>query len=252
MPDPSFSAIFLILIGPFIGSFLALLADRLPRGEGVVVKPSVCRSCGKRLGARDLLPVVSFAMHRGRCRHCGAAIPPFTLYTEIAAAGAAVLAVLAGGDAVQMWLSALFLWALLALAVSDLIWFRLPDPLTGALFIVALAMAGRSGQLDLALIGAAVGAGAFLALRIGYRAIREREGLGLGDVKLMAGLGAYAGPFDLPALLLIASLGALAVALLRQMIFSDRSGRPLGTQKLPFGAALCAAAALLWLLDALA
>lgn len=252
MPAADFTAIFLILIGPFIGSFLALLADRLPRGENVVTSPSTCRSCGTRLGLRDLLPVLAFALNRGRCRHCGAAIPAVTLYTEIAASGAAVLAVLAGGDAVQMWLTALFLWLLLVLAVTDLIWFRLPDLLTGGLFLVALALAWREGRLDMALIGAAVGAGSFLALRVGYRALRGREGLGLGDVKLMAGIGAFAGPADLPSLLLIAALGALSVVLLLQVISDERESRELWSRRLPFGAALCAATALLWLLDALA
>jgi len=250
LPDPRFSALLLILIAPFMGSFLALLADRLPRGEDVIVKPSHCRRCDARLRLRDLVPVLSFVSTRGRCRHCGAAIPPVTLYSEIAATGAAVLAVLAGGGPADIWLSAVFLWLLLALTLCDLQWYRLPDLLTGTLFLTALGIAARGGGLDQALIGAGLGSGAFLALRLGYYAIRGREGLGLGDVKLMAGLGAFAGPLDLPLLVLIAALGALAGAGLDHMVDRRRRGTSLAIRKLPFGAALCGAAAILWVLRA--
>ncbi|CUH63471.1 Pectic enzymes secretion protein OutO [Thalassovita gelatinovora] len=250
MPDPRFSALLLILAGPFMGSFLALLADRLPRGEDVIVKPSHCRDCNARLRLRDLLPVLSFGLTRGRCRHCGAAIPPVTLYSEIIATGAAILAVLAGGGTIDIWLSAGFLWLLLVLTLCDLQWFRLPDLLTGMLFLITLGMAVRGGAMDQALIGAGLGAGAFLALRLGYHAIRGREGLGLGDVKLMAGLGAFAGPLDLPLLVLIAAFGALAVAGGGYLLDRTAQDTPLAVRKLPFGSALCAAAAILWLLRA--
>lgn len=235
----------LLLLAPAVGSFLALLADRLPRGEAVVLARSACRSCGQRLAPRDLVPVLSFCLTRGRCRHCGAAIPPFVLYTEIAALGLAVLAVIAGSDPAQTALIAGLLWVLLALAVTDLLWFRLPDVLTLALFLLALLWALIWGVgAGAALTGAALGAGSFAALRLGYRAVRGREGLGQGDVKLMAGIGALTGPWDLPLVVLLAALCALAVALVQR-------GRDAGAldpgRPLPFGAALAGAAGALWL-----
>lgn len=235
----------LLLLAPAAGSFLAVLADRLPRGEDVLLQRSACRSCGQRLGAADLVPLLSFVLTRGHCRHCGAAVPPWLLYFEIAATGAAVLALAAGGSAAAVLLSCLFLWLLLTLATADLLWLRLPDVLTGGLFALVLLMGLQpgAGGLGAVLGGAALGAGSFLALRLGYRALRGREGLGLGDVKLMAGLGGFAGAIDLPLLLLLASGGALAAAWLPQR-------RLRGGMELPFGAALCAAAAVLWLLRA--
>ena len=256
--------LFLLLLAPALGSFLGVLVDRLPRGEDVL--RSRCRSCAHRLGLRDLLPILSFAASRGRCRHCRAVIPPWSLYLEITATGAAVLALAAGGSLAEVLFSCLFLWLLLALAACDLIWLRLPDLLTAALALLVFAWVGLGAGLEfrlglefeLALVGAGLGLGSFLALRLGYRAWRGREGLGLGDVKLMVGLGAFAGPFDLPLLVLMAALmgltggGAAAWIKRRQRLGAAAIGSPpLGQQALPFGAALCAAAALLWLLRAL-
>lgn len=232
-------SVFLILSAPAVGSFIGVLADRLPRGEDVVTARSRCRACGVRLGLRDLVPLASFVMLRGRCRTCGAAIPPLLLHAELLATGAAVLAVLAGGGALQVGLSALWLWLLIALCLSDLRWFRLPDPLTFALVPAGFALAPEG--LVAAALGAVLGAGSFALLRRGYARFRGREGLGPGDVKLMAGLGAYAGPWDLPLMVLMAALIGIAMALLTP-------GGLRGDRALPFGAALCAAGAVLWAL----
>jgi leader peptidase (prepilin peptidase) / N-methyltransferase len=245
MTDLSMFAIILIAISPAVGSFLNVLIDRLPRGEDVMFRPSACRSCGTRLGLVDLIPILSYAMHRGGCRHCGAAIPAWHLYVEIAATGLAVLSVLSGGSNGTIVLTVLFWWILLALAVTDLIWFRLPDLLTAALFAVGLAI----GVLDPfrlpvdVVLAAAAGAGSFLVVRVVYARIRHREGLGLGDVKLMAGIGAWAGLLALPGLVLLAALLALAGVLAGSLIAGERMSKD---QRLPFGAALAAATFLSW------
>jgi len=238
--------VLLLVISPMIGSFLAVLVDRLPRGQSVVAPRSACRSCDTPLGPRDLMPVVSFAMLRGRCRHCGAPIPPMTLYVELLAIGAALLAILNGGDPAFVVLNAVWLWLLIALAATDLIWFRLPDLLTAALGLTALALAlGPYGpSLAHAAWGAALGAGSFALLRWAYATLRGQDGLGLGDVKLMVGLGAFAGTEALPHMVLIAALLALAGAVLT----GRSAGGLAATRALPFGAALCGAGALLWLL----
>ncbi|MEP4037199.1 prepilin peptidase [Pseudophaeobacter sp.] len=260
---PPAAVVFLLLLAPALGSFLGVLVDRLPRGEDVLRAASRCRSCETRLGLRDLVPILSFVCSRGRCRHCGTAIPPWCLYLEILATGSAVLALAAGGGGATVLLSCLFLWCLLALGLCDLLWLRLPDGLTLALAVVVLIWAWLGGRQDLglALLGAGLGMGSFLLLRLGYQKLRAREGLGLGDVKLMAGLGGFAGPFDLPLLVLVAALLALAAGFCGrgrrwwrrpEGQAEDEAGHrgPLGQQALPFGSALCAAAALLWLLRA--
>jgi leader peptidase (prepilin peptidase) / N-methyltransferase len=229
------------LAGPAMGSFAALLADRLPRGEGVVAARSRCRSCKAVLGARDLVPILSFVWLRGRCRHCGAAIPGWVGQAEWAGLGLGLLAVWLAGGGVQAGLAALWLWCLLALALCDLRAYRLPDVLTGALLGFGFAMTWPDWQG--AALGAAVGAAAFGALRLAYRALAGREGMGLGDVKLIAGIGAGLGAGALPMVALIAAGGALVAAGLSAL----RHGRlPRRRAAVPFGAWLSAAAVAVW------
>lgn len=237
--------ILLLLISPAVGSFLGVLADRLPRGEDVILRPSACRSCGARLAAADLVPLLSFLWRRGRCGQCRAPIPPWLFYMELAATGLALLAVILATTQVEAGLIALFLWVLLGLVATDLLWFRLPDLLTGALLLITVAMAATLPWpgMESALWGAAIGAGGFWALRLGYKALRGREGLGMGDVKLMAGLGAALGPYDLPLMLLVATSTSLAVALAGRAQ-NTRALSP--TRPLPFGAALAVATAFIW------
>ena len=242
--------VLLILMGPFAGSFAAVLADRLPRGEDWVRARSACRACGRGLGLRDLVPILSFAMRRGRCGHCGAAIPGWLWLAEIAGGGIAVLAALAAPTAGGAWAGAVAGWLCLALVLTDLTRFRLPDLLTGALAVWALVLSlagiGPAPSPGMALLGAALGAGSFALLRRAYRGLRGREGLGAGDVRLMIGLGALVGPWALPWLTLLAATAALGVAATRALTGGGvRALR--GTRPLPFGAALAAAGWALWL-----
>lgn len=239
-------SILLIALSPAVGSFLGVLVDRLPRGEEVIVKPSACRSCKAKLGWFELVPVLSFLVQRGRCKGCTSSIPPWVFYIEVLAIGAAVLGVIASqGHILDAVLTTIFLWMLLALAIADARWFRLPDVLNAALAASALALASLPSGIGMqAVYGALIGGMSFLILRVGYQWIRGREGLGLGDVKLMVGLGAFIGPFTLPWMLMIAACTALSVALVQQF---NRAQRVDLQTPLPFGTALCAATFAIWL-----
>lgn len=241
-----FTAMMLIILSPAIGSFISVLVDRLPRGESPILPRSRCRTCQTPLTALDLVPLLSFLLLKGKCRHCGTPIPPWHLYVEITAIGLAVIAVLAGQTPAEIWLGACLLWLLLALAVTDLLSFILPDVLTAALSLcsIALVLIDPWRSWESAALGAMIGSGGFLILRQTYYWRRNREGLGLGDVKLMVGLGALLGPYHLPLMLLLAASGSLIFALLPMV----RKGKaPQATLPLPFGTALCCASALVWL-----
>lgn len=217
------------LAGAILGSFLATLILRWPQGRGVMRGRSACDGCGRTLTARDLIPMLSAALSRGRCRTCGGAIDPLHGRVE---AGCAIIGALAIGFRPDLggigW--ALFGWLLLTLAVLDWRHFWLPDALTLLLAFLGLTIGLWSTDVALAdrAIGAAAGYGALLAIAIGYKALRGRDGLGLGDAKLLGALGAWLGWQALPFLLLIASLAGLAAMLATGR--ADRMARaPLGT-----------------------
>jgi len=249
-PDAQIFAILLVLVSPAVGSFLGVLVDRLPRDESVIWPRSACRSCDTPLTFAHLWPILSYVRQRGRCHHCAEAIPPITLYIEISALGLAILAGLLATSPVELLLITLVFWSLLALGVTDLIWFRLPDPLTASLFILALALAILGlGQVDVfhALTGGIAGAGSFWLIRILYFQVRGVEGLGLGDVKLMAGLGTLHGVILLPEVVLIAALTGLAWGVVQ----ARRSREVVSARtRIPFGAFLCLASAIVWIAHA--
>lgn len=242
---PFLEAFWPIAIAPFIGSFLGTLVLRLPKGESVVGGRSVCPECGHGLGVFDLVPVLSWVSLRGRCRYCGAAIPPFYPAIELGALGVAVWAALAAPD-VPLWQSCLLGWTLLTLACIDAWKYLLPDVLTLPLLLAGLlvALVFDPDVLSARLAGAVFGFGLFWALRISYRAWRRREGLGGGDLKLLAAAGAWVGVEGIPSVILIAALSGLAGAVLRSRVTGKALG---GRTRIPFGLFLALGIWLIWL-----
>ena len=229
-----------LLAGLIFGSFIAALTSRWPQGRSIVHGRSACESCGATLGARDLVPVLSHLALRGKCRHCDAPIPPRNLGIELAAGfiGAVSLFAVPGWAGLA---GAGFGWVLLALAVLDIEHFWLPDRLTLPLVLAGLAF-GLPSLPDRA-IGAAIGYAALALIAFAYARLRGRTGLGGGDPKLLAAIGAWLGWSALPfAVLLAASLGLVLVGL-------DRlRGRPVTAQtRVPLGALMAVAAWPLWL-----
>lgn len=229
-------AVFLIAAGPFVGSFVGTLALRWPAGDSVVGGRSACRSCHATLSWRDLLPLVSWIALRGRCRRCGAEIGLLYPSTEVAALGVGIWATLAFSG-VELALVCVLGWALLALAVIDARTKLLPDLLTLPVLIVGVGLAGFDGRLIESLLGAAIGFALFATLAVGYRRWRHRDGLGLGDAKLLAAAGAWVGWGGLPGIVLAASVTALVVAV--PTIMRRRAG--IGAVEIAFGPYLAAA-----------
>ncbi|MFZ4689272.1 MAG: prepilin peptidase [Polymorphobacter sp.] len=224
------------LAGAIAGSFIAALTLRWPQGRSIVAGRSQCDECEHVLGPLELVPLLSFAMLRGRCRHCGAAIAPRHLWVEIAGAGIGAAALVQGLPGIGL---VLFGWGLLALAILDVEHFWLPN-----LLALPLGLAGLACGLWLppALldrgIGAAVGFASLAGIAAGYKALTGRTGMGGGDPKLFAAIGAWVGWTVLPFVLLLAALlGLLLVA-------SDRlQGRMVtGQTRIPLGALLAVAA----------
>uniref|UniRef100_UPI0012E25FD7 prepilin peptidase n=1 Tax=Sandarakinorhabdus oryzae TaxID=2675220 RepID=UPI0012E25FD7 len=184
-------------LGLAVGSFIALVTARWPQGQ-VITGRSRCDHCGVRLGALELVPLLSFLALRGRCRHCRQAISGRHWQVELAAAAVGA-ALLWRYPAPEGLLFALAGWWLLALLILDTEHQWLPDLLTLPFIPFALLLPGLA--LVQRLWGAGLGFAALWLVGFAYRRLRGRDGLGGGDPKLLAGLGALLGPWQLPLLI---------------------------------------------------
>ena len=197
----------LMALGLAIGSFLNVCIYRLPRGESVVNPPSRCPSCGRSLRWFENVPVLGYLLLGGRCRTCRAVVSPMYPIVE---AGTALLFML------QYWqlgwqpllgVRLAFVAAMVALFVIDLQHRILPNAITlpGVVIGVAASLLVGPGWRA-SLIGIAVGGGSLWAIGEAYFRIRGEEGMGMGDVKMLAMIGAFLGWQLMLVTLLIASL----------------------------------------------
>ena len=233
-----------IAVAPFIGSFLGAIVKRIEQPHSIVLGRSSCGSCHATLGPLDLVPIVSWLALRGRCRRCGATIGLFYPLIELAAVFVAIW-VVSVMDGELVWASCILGWTLLALAVIDWKHFLLPDFLTLPLIPVGLFVIFLSepSVLPHYIAGAIAGFVLMVLLRALYRRLRGREGMGLGDAKLLAAAGAFVAWEGLPSVILISSFAALVTALVQSM---GKGGSSL-TARMPFGTFLCFGTWLVWL-----
>jgi len=244
LADPWIGGAIGTVLGAMVGSFLATILIRWPQERSALGGRSACDACGAKLGAGDLVPVLSFLLARGRCRACGARIDPRHLGMELAAAMVGAVALAAHG-----WplggATALLGWWLLLIAALDVEHHWLPDALTWPLIPLGLAVAwlGFGPPLVDRAIGAAAGGIGLWLIAALYRLARGREGMGGGDPKLLAGIGAWLGWIQLPFVLLLAGVLGIAAALLMRA----RGREVAATTRLPLGALMALAAWPLWL-----
>jgi leader peptidase (prepilin peptidase) / N-methyltransferase len=236
-----------LLLGAIVGSFLATILIRWPRGESALGGRSRCDSCGETLGPLALVPIVSFLAGRGRCRRCGARIDRRHLAIELAAAFVGLAAFVAHPLPLALVTAALGWWLLL-IAALDLEHHWLPDRLTLPLIPLGLAAAwaGFGALFAERFAGAAIGWAALALIAFAYQRLRGREGMGRGDPKLLGALGAWLGALQLPFVLLGAGLLGLAAILSLRL----RGEKVTATTRLPLGTLMALAAWPLWLLAA--
>lgn len=185
------------IFGLVFGSFLTVVVYRVPRRESIVAPRSACPSCGATIGAAENLPVVSYLLQRGRCRHCGARISAEYPITELLTAG---LFVAAGLRFPSAWLGAVmaaFFAVLLACALIDLRHKVIPNRIV---YPSLLAFAAAAVVLWAAGLVSATSAGLGLLLCGGLLfliALISPRGMGMGDVKLSALIGLVVGSLGL-------------------------------------------------------
>ncbi len=220
----AFAAVLAGVLGLAIGSFLNVVIYRLPRKESLSKPRSRCPGCGAQIAARDNIPVLSWLLLRGRCRHCGEPISARYPLVEALTAALCVAVVLAEGGDSDVWLGLAFVLLLVPITFIDLDHHIIPNVLTGLGAVVALALVAILQPDDLVehLIAAAA-AGGFLLLA----AIAKPGGMGMGDVKLAGMMGLFLGRAVGPAIFVALISGSIiGIAVMR------RHGRKAG---MPFG-----------------
>ena len=225
-------AVYVAIFGLIIGSYLNVVVYRLPLGLSTVYPRSRCPGCGSLIRARDNVPVLSFLLLRGRCRTCGTPISWRYPLVEAATGALFVASLVRFGLTRQAVVAMLFACLMLVLALIDYDHMILPDRLTLPGIVVGLALqlvAPLTGLVP-AVLGALSGAGILLAVWGIWLVVRREEGMGLGDVKMLALVGAFLGWGGVLVTLFFGALSGSVVglALMRRGSVDMRS-------KLPFG-----------------
>ncbi len=237
-------AFFICITSLFIGSFIALVAIRAPVGTDWRKGRSKCPSCHATLSPADLVPLMSFALARGKCRHCGAPIGIYYPGVELAALGVGATTIFMAPP--HLWAISLALgFTLTLLGAIDIKHMRLPDVLTLPLLGTGLVyLAWWDTELLLPHVLAVVaGFLLFFAISRVYEKVRERPGLGLGDAKLFGAGGAWVGLTGLPSVLLIAAISGLIWVFLHRLIRPDSVSE---STRIPFGPWLCLGIWITW------
>jgi leader peptidase (prepilin peptidase)/N-methyltransferase len=238
MPDPAFYILAAVLVGLCVGSFLNVVIHRLPiildRGwkaqcaelsgqtlaeeptYNLVVPRSRCPSCGHQISALENIPVVSWLALRGKCSACKAPIALRYPVVEVLGGALAAVAIARFGANATGMAACVLLWTLLALTWIDFDTQLLPDNLTLPLLWAGLIanVWGLFAPLPAAVIGAVAGYLSLWSIYWLFKLIRGKEGMGYGDFKLLAALGAWLGWQMLPLIVLLSSVVGAAIGIM--------------------------------------
>ncbi|MBT3425026.1 MAG: prepilin peptidase [Gammaproteobacteria bacterium] len=258
-----------LIFGLIIGSFLNVVVHRLPImlkqawqtearllldqnepvGQGsakynLVTPRSACPACGQPISALHNIPVISYLLLKGRCRHCQAAISLRYPLLELTTGIATIIVIMLFGPTEKGLLACLLTYALIALSQIDFETKLLPDDITLPMLWLGLIVnsSGIFTDLKSALLGAVLGYLALWTVYQGFRIATGKEGMGFGDFKLLALLGAWLGWQALPFIILISSILGTLVGVTLILMGRDRN------DAIPFGPYLAAAGwiSLLW------
>jgi leader peptidase (prepilin peptidase)/N-methyltransferase len=225
-------------LGLCIGSFLNVVIYRLPLGQSLVSPPSRCRKCGYSLQWYDNIPVLSWLFLRGRCRKCGVPVSMQYPIVELITGVLFVLVVWMTPPGPLLASRLLLVCILIALFGIDLEHQILPNVITlpGIVAGVLLSLIAPPGWKD-SLLGVLLGGGVLYAIAGGYYLWRREEGLGMGDVKMLAMIGAFLGWKAVLVTLVLSSFSGALIGM--ALIAAQRGGMKLA---LPFGTFLAVGA----------
>ncbi|MSN26351.1 MAG: prepilin peptidase [Geobacter sp.] len=234
-------AIFALVFGMVVGSFLNVCICRMPNNESVVSPPSHCPNCSYQIRWYDNIPVISYLLLRGKCRGCGSRISPQYPLVELLNGIITLLLFLRFGPTPAFAALFVFCSALVVITFIDIEHQIIPDEisLSGIVlgFVLSFFLQGH-GWLN-SLLGILLGGGSLLLVAYGYQWLTGKEGMGGGDIKLLAMMGAFLGwksiPFIIFASSLVGSVIGVSIMLLQKK--DSKLAIPFGPY-LAFGAVL--------------
>ncbi len=236
----AFQAFAWFWVGACLGSFFNVLIYRLPRGESIVRPGSRCPACGRPIRAWENVPLVSFALLGGRCRGCRGKISWRYPAVEALTATGYVLLFLADGPGVALARDLVLFSLVVPITFIDIDHRIIPDPLSlGGLAIGLLLSFLPGADWKGSLAGGVIGGGVLYGTAFAYEKVTGREGMGGGDIKLIAMIGAFLGWRGVLLTIFLGSLLGVAGGLLAM-----RRGEDGLKTAIPFGPYLCAAALL--------
>jgi leader peptidase (prepilin peptidase)/N-methyltransferase len=224
--------LYAVLLGLCLGSFANVCIYRIPQNKSIVHPGSSCPHCGVKLRFFDNIPLISYLLLKGRCRACSASISMRYPLVEVLTALLSLALFVRFGFGIQYVQFMLFAGTLLILSFIDFDHKILPDVLTLPGILVgwlASFLPGGISWVD-SLIGLMAGGGSLYLVAFTYERITGREGLGGGDIKLLAMIGAWMGWVSLPLIVLMSSLSGAVIG----SIFILSGGKGARTQ-IPFG-----------------
>ncbi len=234
-------ALFSFVFGMVVGSFLNVCICRMPKEESIVSPPSHCPHCNYQIRWYDNIPVISYLLLRGRCRGCGARISPQYPLVELLNGIIALLLFLRFGPTLAFAVLFVFCSALVVITFIDIEHQIIPDEisLSGIVigFVMSFFLQGHNWLNSL--LGILLGGGSLLLVAYGYQWLTGKEGMGGGDIKLLAMMGAFLGwksiPFIILASSLVGSVVGVSIMLLQKK--DSKLAIPFGPY-LAFGAVL--------------
>ena len=224
--------VFAFVLGAIVGSFLNVCIWRLPLGESIVSPPSHCPACRTTIRARDNIPLLGYLWLRGRCHSCGARISLRYPAVELLTGLAAMLLLFHFGPSPTLAAYAVFVGALIVITFIDIDHQIIPDviSLPGVVVGVVVSALGYGVPLLDSLLGVLLGGGLLYLVAVGYHAWTGREGMGGGDIKLLAMIGAFLGWRGVLVTLL---LGSFTGAIIGIVLIVARGGN--SRLPIPFG-----------------
>ena len=196
------------IFGLVLGSFYNVVGLRVPKGESIVNPPSHCTSCGKRLTAFELIPVLSYLIQRGKCKGCGVKVSPIYCFTEIVTALLFALCYVKFGFTAELVVALLFVSLLVIINVSDIAYMLIPNKIL-LFFLPLLVITRIASPLEPwwdSLLGAVIGFSVLLLI-----AVVSKGGMGGGDIKLFLLIGLVLGTIHTLLTLFLASVVGMIV-----------------------------------------